>query len=90
MAHTGIDSELLDELLVVTLRDAALQGGLHGDQHAVQQTLLNNTVRARSGGEARVDFQIAALDHSEAEFRMKATARADKRHLADTKCRRRG
>jgi hypothetical protein len=77
MAHTRIDSELLDELAVVAISYAALQGGLHGDQHAVQQTLLNNAVRARSGGETRVDFQIAALDHSEAEFRMKATARAN-------------
>ena len=90
MAHTGINRELLDELLVVALRDAALQGGLHGDQHAVQQTLLNTAVRARSRGEARVDFQIAALDHFEAEICMQATAGADEWHTAETECRGRG
>ena len=84
MAHTGINGELLDELAVVALRDGALQGGLHGDQHAVQQTLFNTTMRARSGGEARVDFQIAALDHFEAEFGMEWSAGADKRHVVES------
>ncbi len=80
VAHAGADGKLVDEFLEVALGEGALQGGLDGDQHAVQQPLLHATVSTRLRGETVGELHMISLNDFQADLGIEFGVGVDKSH----------
>jgi hypothetical protein len=81
VAHTGTNRKFVNEFLEVALGEGALQGGLDGDQHAVQQPLLHTAMSSRLRGKTRVQLHITALNDFQADLGIEFEAGVDELHV---------